>query len=167
MSRSARPRRGLDERGITLVEVVVVGVLASIVMLALTGFYINSQGTWIEASSQALTQREVSFALETISDSTHSANSALAPVVVPNQIQSLILYDYGTPPVEKCTFFVGADSLLHQSKGGVDRGPLATSVVTSFLLSSDADMVRVLALEMRSANGRLIRMSTGAAFYNK
>jgi len=155
------------ERGVTLIEVVIVGVLATIVMLALTGFYINSQGTWIDASSQALTQREVSFVLETIADSVHTAAAADGPVVVPTVFQSLILYVYGTPPTEKCTFYVAPDSLLHESRGGVDRGPLATSVVTRFLIAADPTMVRVSILEMRSANGHLIRMGTGAAFYNK
>lgn len=155
------------QRGLTLVEVVVVGVLATIVMLALTGFYINSQGAWIEASSQALTQREVSFVLDTIADSVHTANTADASTP-----GSLILYDYGlppgSPPTPKCTFWVNpADSLLHESQGGVDRGPLATSVVTRFDVTSDPTMVRILALEMRSANGRRIRMSTAAVFYNK
>lgn len=163
-----RPRgSGSDERGITLVEVVLVSVLASIVMLALTGFYINSQGTWVDASSQALTQREVSFALETIADSVQTAATAVAPVVVPNQFQSLILYDYGSLTIDKCTFFVGPDSLLHESRGGVDRGPLATSVVTRFQITTDPTMVRVTALDMRSASGRIINMSTGSAFFNK
>jgi len=157
-------RRTRSERGVTLVEVVVVGVLASIVMLALTGFYINSQGTWIDASSQALTQREVSFALETIADSVHTANSGTIGTSPP----SLILYNYGTPPTEKCTFLIDpGDSLLHETIGGVDRGPLSSSVVTKFDVSCDASIARVLALEMRSANGRMILMSTGAAFYNK
>jgi type II secretory pathway pseudopilin PulG len=155
--------RPLDQRGVTLVEVVIVGVLASIVMLALTGFYINSQGTWIEASSQALTQREVSFALETIADSVHTAASADPGTP---ESQSLILFDHDGN--ETCTFSVDPnDGLLHQSKGGVDRGALATSAVTRFEVTSDPTMVRILALEMRSAQGRLIGMSTGAVFYNK
>ena len=39
-----------SQRGLTLTEVTVVTVLASIVMLGIVSFYVNSQGTWMDAS---------------------------------------------------------------------------------------------------------------------
>lgn len=157
------PAGRLDERGMTLVEVVVVGVLAVIVMLALTGFYINSQGTWIEASSQAVTQREASLILQTLADSVHAASGAS----VNAGTKTVILLDAGGS--EFCRFWLNSsDSLIHIGKGaGADFGPIATSVATRFDLSGDAQHVNVLALELRSASGRLVRMSTSAAFYNQ
>lgn len=161
MKIKAAGRGRSSERGITLVEVVVVGVLAAIVMLALTGFYINSQGTWIEASSQAVTQREVSFVLGAIADSVHGSASADASIP-----QRLVLNEYGGS--EKCRFWLNAaDSLIHLGRGGVDLGPIAASTATRFEVTCDANMVRVPALEMRSVNRKLIQMSTSAAFYNK
>ena len=41
-----------SERGLTLVELAIVGALATLVMLGLTGFYLNSQRLWIEASTK-------------------------------------------------------------------------------------------------------------------
>lgn len=165
--RRLRRTRIHDERGLTLVEVVVVGVLAAIVMLGMTGFYINSQGTWIEASSQAVTQREATIVLETIADQAHASYSA--DLTTPN---CLVLYATGPPAGgrELCRFWVGADSLMHQGDPTVpDRGPMSTSKVTRFDLggSDDSSMVKILALEMRSANGRIIRLSSNVAFLNR
>jgi len=151
-----------EERGITLVEVVVVGVLASIVMLALTAFYINSQASWVEASSQAVTQREASMVLATIADSVHVSNSA----TILSGSGTLILQSPGG--AERCRFWVHpSDSLLHLGVEALDRGPIAASVVTRFDLVGSPTMVQVLALEMRTASGRLVRMSSGASFYNR
>jgi Tfp pilus assembly protein PilE len=156
-----------DQRGVTLVEVVVVGVLASVVMLALTGFYINSQATWIDASAQAVTQREVTFVAETIADSVHASYNA----IVSTSPTTLILYDapIGTGPAqEKCRFRLDpVDSLIHQWHLTTDGGPLSYSRVTRFDVTTDGAMVKVLALEMRPSSGRLISESLNAAMYNR
>lgn len=166
MSRS-RGSLHSGQRGVTLVEVVVVGVLATIVMLAITGFYINSQGTWIEASSQAVTQREATVVLQAISEKAHQAYGADV-----TGARTILFFVPGPAPggMELCRFWVADDSLMHWGDPGApDRGPLATSKVTRFDLagSPDSTMVKVLALEMRSANGRLVRLSTNAAFLNR
>lgn len=158
----AAHRNHSDERGVTLIEVAIVGVLAAIVMLAMTGFYINSQSTWIEASSQAVTQREATTVLEAIGGRAHEAYGA--DLSTP---QRLVFFDLDG---ECSRFWVGPDSLMHQGDRLVaDRGPMAASVVTRFVLSgsNDSTMVKVLSLEMRSANGHLVRLSTNAAFYNR
>ena len=41
--------RPLDERGLTLTEVAIVGVIGVLVLLGLGGFYLNSQATWLDA----------------------------------------------------------------------------------------------------------------------
>jgi hypothetical protein len=152
------------ERGVTLVEVVVVGVLAVIVMTALTGFYINSQGTWIDSSSLAITQREATLVLGAISDSVHAANSA----TVNSGSGTIILFDADSPPNEICRFWLNsADSLIHEGKDTFDRGPLATSRVTRFEISGTATGVNIHVLEMRSASGRRVQLSSAASFYNR
>lgn len=154
----------------TLVEVTIVGVLAMIVVLALTGFYINSQGTWIDASSQAVAQREATFIMETMADSTHASASADVATA-----HTLILFEppppYGTG-TEKCRFLWNlSDSLIHQWSGNpfVDQGPLGQSKVVGFDVAENAGrtMVRILKLQVRSANGRVITMSTNAAYFNQ
>jgi Tfp pilus assembly protein PilV len=153
---------GLNERGLTLIEVTIVGVLAAIVMLALTGFYINSQGTWMDASSQAVTQREGSLILATIADSVHA--SASATVVS----QTLVLQD--TSGTERCRFWLEpGDSLIHSGSGdpSVDHGPMVRSVAVRFDVAQDTSIVRVNALSLRTASGRIITLSGGAAFYNR
>lgn len=151
------------ERGLTLTEVVVVGVLAALVMLALTGFYVNSQGTWIDASSQAVTQRELSLVLQAIADSVHVASSAN----VNPATHTLILLDSGGN--EFCRFWLGSsDSLIHLGQGAsIDHGPIGGSTVTRFDLEATISCVKVLGLEMKTATGRRVSMSTLAAFYNK
>lgn len=151
-----------SESGITLIELAIVGVLAAIVLLALTGFYINSQGSWIEASSQAVTQREVSLALDRIAANVHSA----AQAQVNPATSTLILLDaHGT---ELSRFWVEADSMLHMGDPTLaDHGPMGTSKVLRFEPVATQDFVAIRALEMRSATGRRVTMSTIAAFYNK
>ena len=56
----------LSERGLTLTELTIVGVLACLVMLGLVGFYMSSQGVWMDASAQAITQREATSVIDEI-----------------------------------------------------------------------------------------------------
>ena len=153
-----------DESGMTLVEVVVVGVLATIVMLALTGFYISSQGTWVDSAAQALTQREATQILTSVADNVHAS----AGRSVDTSTKTLVLFDH--LGFERCRFWLDpADSLIHVGTGDptVDQGPMARSVAVAFDLWADANMVRVTALSLRSASGRIVTLSTGAAFLNK
>ncbi len=155
---------GLDERGLTLMEVTVVGVLAAIVMLALTGFYMNSQGTWMDASAQALTQREASLILGTIADSVHAGSSATIGA------QTLVLNDASGN--ERCRFWLDpSDSLIHlgasqPGQPSVDQGPIARSIALEFDVTLEPQLVHVTNLTLRSAQGRRVTLSGGAAFYN-
>jgi len=153
-----------SERGITLVEVTVVGVLAAIVMMALTGFYVNSQGNWIDSSAQAVTQREATFVLETISDSVHVASSA----TVNSGTQTLILFNVSG--VERSRFWLEpSDQRIHVGSGNpsVDQGPLATSRVTQFELTANDSMVFVAPLEMQTASNHAVPMAISATMYNR
>lgn len=143
-------------------EVVVVGVLAAIVMLALTGFYINSQGTWMDASAKALTQREASMVLSSIADSVHASTSATVGA------QTLVLHD--NVGAEKCRYWLAlGDSLIHLGAGDptVDQGPIARSTAVKLDFAADAKLVHVTNLTLRTAQGRLVTLSGGAAFYNQ
>jgi hypothetical protein len=142
-------------------EVTVVGVLAAIVMLALTGFYINSQGTWIDASAQAITQREGSLVMEAITDSVHRAASA--------QLAGGVLTLFDPTPTEICHFWLDSgDSLMHVGNPTQpDQGPLIRSTTTRFDCWANSKMVGITALELRSGNRRTVRFASGAVFYNR
>ena len=47
-----------NERGMTLTEVAVVMILGTMIMAGMVGFYLSSQGLWLDASTQAITQRD-------------------------------------------------------------------------------------------------------------
>src|SRR5438309_3642608 len=69
-------RPGTGERGLTLTELVIVGLLATMVMMALTAFYINSQRVWVDGSTQALAQRDGSLLVEALRGRVHEAQQA-------------------------------------------------------------------------------------------
>lgn len=159
----------LSERGLTLTELVIVGILASLVMLGLVGFYMNSQGTWMDASAQAITQREATTLIESITTKVHEADSA--GVVAQNTQLEL----YG--PADEITavrpllhvfwWDRSGDSLVH---GGpsvpLDEGPSASSVCEQFLCASNDSLVDVNVV-LRSAQGSKVELSTRAAFLNR
>jgi prepilin-type N-terminal cleavage/methylation domain-containing protein len=66
-----------DSRGFTLTEITVVIVLAGVVTLGLVGFYLNSQAMWMDASTQALAQRDATSILEFMRQRGHGAASAV------------------------------------------------------------------------------------------
>src|SRR5258706_10201953 len=65
-----------NERGLTLTELTVVGVIATLVMVGLTVFYYNSQSAWIDGSTQALAQRDATMLVDALSRRVHEADSA-------------------------------------------------------------------------------------------
>jgi hypothetical protein len=64
-----------------------------------------------------------------------------------------------------------ADSLVHADTliAGVwnDKGPAVQSKVTRFQLERDANLVFLNMLEVESANGAKVQLSSTAAFYNR
>jgi hypothetical protein len=153
-----------NQRGITLVEVTVVGVLAAIVMLAMTGFYINSQGTWIDSSAQAVTQREASLVLEVLTDSIHTATSATVSAGPP------LLVLYNVDGIERSRFWLEpSDQRIHMGGGNpsVDQGPLETSHVTQFVVGKNDSMVCITALQLHTASTDSVTFSTAAALLNR
>ena len=152
------------ERGLTLVEVTVVMVLASLVMVGLVGFYISAQTTWLAASSQAVTQREGTLALEAIADSTRRSVQAVVSAGPDPQHDQLTLTD----GLGNLTVFSwhADDSLLYWRYAGGDEKKLINSRVRRFVLSTDDTMVTVVSLEVIDPNGVRIPLSGGARLYN-
>ena len=155
-----------SQRGLTLVEVTVAMVMASLVMVGLVGFYLSSQMTWLSASSQAVAQREGTFALETISNQVRSAVSATVQPSPDAQHQQLTLTKVNG---DRAIFYWhGADSLVYwKDPDPTDHGALMSSRVTRFEVSSDDTLVNIVALDLLDPNGRTISFAGGAALYNR
>lgn len=150
-------------RGITLVEVTVVGILAALVMLALSSFYINSQGAWIDASAQAVTQRDGTLILQAMSDSIHGAATAK----VTDSPPTLHLYSYDDPVNETCQFRLEPNDQLIHLKTPTSDSPIARSIVTRFEMTADTAMVHVDALELLTSANKPVILSGSAVLYNR
>ena len=159
-----------NERGLTMMELTVVFVLATLVMAGLVGFYLNAQSTWIDGSTQAQVQREETLIVQSIADSIHSADKA-----------TVTNYPSGDPLHQMVTLFRNnnaffafwwspTDSSSHSGlgPGAGDTGPLMTSKVTIFQLQSAGDTLIVLSLlEAHSAGSDLTRIASSFVAYNR
>ena len=155
-----------NERGLTLLELTVVVVLATIVMVGMVGFYLTSQATWIESSGQSLTQREGTFILERMTQHIRPAASA----TVSTGPTSITLFDHDRLSIAK--YELGGDSLVHEYVASIpgtliDRGGLGSSTVVRFEAWADTAQVVVTALHLRSANGAVVELNTTMGMYNR
>jgi Flp pilus assembly pilin Flp len=157
-----------NERGLTLMELTVVFVLASLVMVGLVGFYLNSQATWIDGSTEAQTQREMTLLVETMADSIHAADHAtVASYPAGDPLRQMVtLYANGTPWY---TFWwSSSDSLIHGGLGPGIGGPLSRSRVNKIQMQSIGDTLIVLSLlEARSSTGQVMRTTSHFVAYNR
>ena len=153
-----------DQRGLTLVEVTVAMVIASLVMVGLVGFYLSSQMTWLSASSQAVSQREGTLALEVMSDQIRAAVSATVVNDPDANHQQLTLTKVNGDPV--VFQWNSTDSLIHWSDPA-DRGALINTRVTRFQVSENDTIVNIVGLDLLDPNGRTISFVGGAALYNR
>ena len=159
-------RVAADQRGITLVEVTVVMVLASLVMVGLVGFYVTSQNQWLNASAQVVTQREGTLALEQMADSIRTSASAIVTNSPDSLHQRLTLYDTSGNPT-LAFYWNAGDSLLHwEYPPGTLRGPVVASRVNRFRAFENDTLVTISVLELIDPDGELIPLSGGALMYN-
>lgn len=163
VKRVARP-----DAGLTLTEVMVVMIVGTMIMAGLVGFYLASQGLWLDASTQAIAQREASLVVSAIRDSVRVANHALASPVPDASHQQLALYRNATDPLPSYYFWWDAgDSLIHAGStiGGPGSGPMVMSHADLFQVTSGTQAVRV-DLRLRSASGSPVDVGTLAVFMN-
>lgn len=154
------------ERGLTLTELVLVVALAGVVTLGLMSFYFNSQTTWIDGSTQAMTQREATQLVQVMTDSVHWAESAVI-FSSPDALHEGLSLTF--PDGRQCGFWWDqTDSLVHHGKNQAnDRGPIVTSKVERFQLNKDSKLVYVELLQMRSANGQVVHIASTMALLNR
>lgn len=160
-------------RGFTLVEMTVVVVLAGVVTLGLLGFYLNSQATWMDASSQALAQRDATSIVEAITSRARDAAAVIVTPAAPDTILTFYKQDPSPPNslIEPYSFWwSNADSLVHQGvgTGNQDDGPVAPSLVERFHFEMDPALpiLHLRMLEVRSTQGEHVQVSTSFTLYN-
>jgi prepilin-type N-terminal cleavage/methylation domain-containing protein len=165
------PKRERHEAGFTLMELVVVMMLAGVVTLGLVVFYLNSQAIWMDSSSQALAQRDATTLIDVMRAKAAGAAQVLLLPVAPDSVNHLVIF-YDKDSIETDRFFWDpADSLVHHGEGadGDDRGPVMPTMVERFHLSLDASLLPLVSLDtlrVHSTTGQVVQMSTTMALYN-
>lgn len=159
-------RARLDPRGFTLTELTIVMVLAAIAMTGLVAFYLNAQGVWMDASAQAVTQREGTLVLDGIS--ARASMATRATVTGPVGQRTLKLEFNSTFP-DSQYFYWWEDSLIYDGPefSTTSRGALLASRVEHFEVAANDTFVRVIELRLRTPNGERIPMSTWVEMKNR
>ena len=155
-----------DSRGFTLTEVTVVIVLAGVVTLGLVAFYLNSQAMWMDASTQALAQRDATSILEEMRQRGHQAASAVWDA--PNH--KVTFYDNSLQELDSFFWDQAGDSLVHHGGPSDPLGrAIAPTVVEQFEVSVDPTYgsVSVDTLKVRSTSGVRVTMSTTIGLFNR
>ena len=165
---AVNPRRRA-ETGLTLTEVAVVMIIGTMIMAGLVGFYLASQGLWLDASTQAITQREASLVASAIRDSVRAAAAAQAFATPDALHQELALYRRSDDPAPSYYFWWDAsDSLIHAGPtlGGPNSGPMVGSHAERFQVDAIGGRGVHMQLRLRSASGSSVEMGTFAVFMN-
>jgi prepilin-type N-terminal cleavage/methylation domain-containing protein len=156
------------ERGLTLTELMVVIVLASVLMTGLVVFYLNAQTIWLDTSAQAITQRELSLAVRTIARHARVAKTAtffggqleLRPAVANADSN---LYFWLNP--DDSTLHAGY--LDNTDVAQQDLGPVIQSKVTVFGVQANTYMVQIDSLRALTAQNQPITISSSVALMNR
>ena len=164
--------RGTDregQTGFTLMEVTIVVVLAGVVTLGLVAFYLNSQMLWMDASTQALAQRDATTIIEAMREKAETAASV--DIQAAGGGNSVVVFlDPGNAEMGRF-FWSPADSFVHyaiSSTPADDKGPIAPTKVERFALSTQPNQafLKLDTLRVRSTTGQVVQMSSGMALYN-
>lgn len=162
------------ERGLTLTEVVVVMVIGTLIMAGIVGFYLSSQGVWLDSSTQVITQREASLIASAFRDSVRGAARADVSFVPDPQHSQLALYkkkDDSTPYYY--IWWNAGDSLVYSGDqvGGDASGPMGISRAArlQFDAKDPKDPTnRNVRMDLRllTASGESVEISAFAVFRN-
>jgi prepilin-type N-terminal cleavage/methylation domain-containing protein len=155
------------QRGFTLAEVMAVMVIAAVISFGLVGFYLNSQATWVDASSQAMAQRDATLIVETIAN--RCRPWARAEVQVASGLNDRLIVRDDTNAEQERFYWDPADSLVHHSVNGAATGPeVVDTRVERFSVRIDPSgkLVFIDTLRVMSANGHTVQLSTGFALQN-
>jgi Tfp pilus assembly protein PilW len=154
-------------RGITLTVVTIVMVLAALVTVGLVTFYLSSQATWMDASAQALAQRDATLVIEDITDAAHEAYKA--QVVTDSNGNPMLIFQDDLEEIARFWWNADMDSLMHRGAGNPTRdlGPIGVSKVERFEVDTNDTLVYVRSLRMQSGTGQPVEVSSAMALYNR
>jgi hypothetical protein len=158
-----------SERGLTLTEITIVTVLASLVMIGLVSFYLSSQATWVDASTQAITQREGTHVIEVITQHARFGEKAF---VFPSPDHSPQNMAYGqlqiAQPQGRTATIWWKDSTLYLEDDPTKppRPLIVASKVDTFEVDKSDSLVFIRNLVLLSPNGQRLRLSSTAMLYN-
>lgn len=157
----------LDERGLTLTEVTIVAVIGMLVLMAMGGFYLNSQATWLDASAQSITQREVTMVTQAIVDSVRTAHAATVTWSPNVDHWNLTLAKQGSLTPFYTFYWNESDSLVHgaTTPGASDDHAMMQSIAELFTVSQNGSMVRV-SLRARATTGQRVQFGGSARMRN-
>ena len=154
------------EAGLTLTEMAVVMIIGTIIMAGLVGFYLSSQGLWLDASTQVITQREATLVASAIRDRVRAAHSATMSPVSDSLHCQLSLTRAGDSTPSYYFWWDPSDSLIHAGPSvGPNSGPMILSQAERFRVDCSNQGVRV-DLRLRSATGSPVEVGTFAVFMN-
>lgn len=156
------------ERGLTLTEITIVAAIGLLVLMGLGGFYLNSQATWLDASSKTITQREATLITEAITENVRLGAKATVIPVPDLDHGQVALYQFNDPTPYWYYWWNPADSLIHQGPNPAtdDRGAMHASKAERFrVVVNDSALVEV-ELRLRAATGQRVTLSTSAVLRN-
>jgi len=164
----------VDERGLTLTELAVVMILGTMIMAGLVGFYLSSQGLWLDASTQAITQREASLVATAVRDSLRKSGKASETASPDSLHEQLSLYRLESDAVPYyCFWWSSSDSLIHSGThvGAPDAGPMIVSSAERFQVQVRQDAAghtlgARVSLRLRTAAGNVVEAGTFAVTQN-
>jgi len=158
----------------TLTELAVVMILGTMIMAGLVGFYLSSQGLWLDASTQAIAQREASLVASAVRDSLRKSGKAIESPSPDSLHEQLSLYLAETDAVPYyCFWWNRSDSLIYAGTnvGARDAGPMIVSPADRFQVQVRQDglghtLGARVSLRLRSGTGNTIEAGTFAVTQN-
>ena len=140
--------------------------VAALGMLGIVFFYLSSQATWLEGSTQAISQREASVILGALTDSLRSAASA-SVFNSPDSLDQGISIKDGTGAEYFRLWWNAGDSLVHEKvRTGSDLGAIGRSTIEVFRFGRADSLVELRLLQVRSPSGERVKLATTVNLYN-
>jgi prepilin-type N-terminal cleavage/methylation domain-containing protein len=154
------------EAGFTLMELMIVITLAGVVTLGLVAFYLNSQMLWMDASTQALAQRDATTIMEAIREQAETADHAFIGLV--GYGNSKVSFSVNGSQIGGFTW--RPDGLIHSfDASGTDLGPIVPTKVERFTVSTDPNQLGIVTIDtlrVLTTTGQRVQLSGGFAMYN-
>jgi len=145
----------------------VVTVLATLGMFGIVFFYLSSQATWLDGSTQAISQREASVILGALTDSLRTAATA-SVFNSPDSLHQGISIKDATGTEFFRLWWNASDSLVHEKvRSGSDLGAIGRSKVERFQFGRADSLVELRLLQVRSPNGERVKLATTVNLYNR